>query len=573
MKSSESKMRKHSKLASIDNQLLLLPGNKLSKLIKDGSLTAAKLCELYSERIKRVQPVVNAMAQERFREALDEARSIDQLLADFRAGKPESEFGPEQLEMLRSPLLGVPISIKESIMVRGMRNSCGLWSRREVNATCDAVAVSNARRFGLIPICTTNIPECTLYWADCNNKVYGRTRNPYDPSRVSGASSGGEGALIGAAGSLLGLGSDIGGSLRLPAHYCGIFSHKASPFLISAEGNYPELIESRLRLFTLGPMCRYASDLRPLLKCLMSDKDNQKQDTYFKFQPENIGRMRAELAQKLDEQPDLSQIKIFHFKFNQESKLKGRHSVRVQKEIMEAQQEVLDHLSSKFNLQVEHVNLDKFLRKTMITLQCMLRSGGTVDRDTSFVENEVENLFGINSMTVELLKMPLGLSKHTLESLLAILMGMAVPNERAKAFALCERFEKLAAELKADMDRILGDSGVLIMPTLPTVAYKHNVPLLKSLDLRFTAIFNILQLPVTHATLRLNKKNRLPFGFSLASRAYNDHLTIALAEELEQAFGGWQEPNPSGSVLADVTPLDSKTDSSVPIKTSELVSA
>lgn len=537
--------KKHRKLAPIDDQLLLTPANKLSKLIKEGSLSSAKLCQLYIDRINEVQPVINAVTQDRYQLALEEAGRLDQLLADFRDGKAERELSAEQLELLQSPLLGVPLSVKESIQVKGMRNSCGLLNRRDVDADQDAVVVNNARRFGLIPICTTNIPEATIYWADCQNKVYGRTKNPYDPARVSGASSGGEGALLGAGGSLVGIGSDIGGSLRIPAHFCGIFSHKPSPFLVSAEGNFPEVTENRRRLFTLGPMCRYATDLRPMFKCLMSDKNNSKQDTYFKYQPDNISQARAQLLAKLDEPVDLSKIKLFYFNFNQSSQLKGTQSMRVSSEFMSAQQEVLDHFRSKFKCQTEHLNLDKFIKNNLIIWQCMLKSAGTADRDTVYQERELEDIFGIDSMLAEMIKMPFGLSKHTKESLMVLMLGSAVPKDRAKAFPLCERFEKLNADLTKELATILGDSGVLLVPTLPNVAYKHNISLLKTMDIRLPAMFNIFQLPVTHATLRLSEKSGLPFGFSMASQPFNDHLTIALAEEIELTFGGWRQPGSS----------------------------
>lgn len=504
------------------------------------------------ERIKQVQPLINAMAQDRFEEALDEARRIDELLARFRSGGPESEFTADQLEQLRSPLLGVPISIKESVMIKGMRNSCGLFDRRNTLAQEDAVAVKNVQRFGMIPICTTNIPECTLFWADCQNTVYGRTLNPYDLSRITGSSSGGEGALIASGGSVIGVGSDIGGSLRIPAHYCGIYSHKPSPFLVNSEGNFPPLKEPRLRMFTLGPMCRYASDLRPLLKCLLTDKNNAKQDTYFKFQPENIGELRKTVLQRLDESIDLSRVKFYYFNFNTASELKGKQSVQVQSEIMEAQQEVLGHFASKYNCRTEHINLDSYLKKTFVGWQCMLRCGGTVDRDTSYEEDELKEVFGINNVALELIKIPLGLSKHTKETLLTIILGSTVPREREKAFPLCEKYEKFAASFKAELEETLGDDGVLVMPTLPTVAYKHNVSLLKTPDIRFTSLFNMLQLPVSHATIRLDKKHRMPYGVSIAAKQYNDPLTIAIAEEIELAFGGWTPPTPSPNLVKDI---------------------
>lgn len=535
-------------------------------------LKSETVIEAYIERIRQVQPHINAMCEDRFEDARREARAIDALLDEFRSGrKPEGEFTSEQLEMLRSPLLGVPVSIKESIGVRDMRHSAGLYDRRDTRAQSDAVVVRNARRYGMVPICTTNVPEGTLFWADCRNTVYGRTLNPYDLTRVTGASSGGEGALLAAAGSVVGMGSDIGGSLRIPAHFCGINSHKPSPFLVSTQGNWPPVYGSRLRLFTLGPMCRYASDLRPMLKCMLLDaldEDNKRnQDKNLdetieqdeqtrllhlqmtnKFKPTNINELRRQVLTKLDEPIDLCQIKLFYFNFNTESKLKGRRKLHVQREIMDAQQEVIDHFRSKFSCQVQHVDLDKFLKKTLVTWQCMMLGAGVEgEREQDYDEHRFESEFGLqNSAVLELMKLALGASKHTKEAVLASLVGIVVPRDRSKAFPMGERFERHAEEMRRELDELLGDNGVLVVPTLPSIAYKHHHALIKTPDLRHVALFNVCQMPVSCATFKIDKKHRMPFGFSFATRVYNDHIGITVAEEVELAFGGWQPPTPAG---------------------------
>lgn len=535
--------KRQGKLAPVCDRLLQTPAHKLSAMIREGQLSSARLCELFAERIRQVQPLINCMCEERFSEALAEARRIDQLLAELRSGaKREADCSREEREMLGSPLLGVPLSVKESVQVKGMRNSCGLWARRNCVAEDDAVVVKNARRFGMIPICTTNVPECTLFWADCQNPVYGRSLNPYDLARITGASSGGEGGLLAAAGSLIGIGSDIGGSLRIPAHFCGVYAHKPSPFLLSSEGNFPQIKEARLRMFTLGPMCRYASDLRPLLKCLLSDQANAKQDTYFQHQPDDIGALRSALIERLDERVQLNGLRLLYFDWNQASQLVGRQSVRVDDELMLAQQEVLEHFRSKFACRLEHFNLDGYIKKILITWQCMLRCASKEDRDAAYEDDELKQIFGIRSMGLEFLKIPFGLSRHTKESLLTLILGSAVPVEREKAFALCEKFEAHGRELRAGIQEALAGNAVLLMPTLPTVAYKHNVSLTKTPDIRFPSLFNVLELPVTHAALRLDKKHQMPYGLSIAARPYQDHLTLAVAEEIESAFGGWTPP-------------------------------
>lgn len=247
--------------------------------------------------------------------------------------------------------------------------------------------------------------------------------------------------------------------------------------------------------------------------------------------------------EKLDETIDLSQLKFYYFDFNNASELKGKHALHVQTELMEAQQEILDHFRSKYNATVEALNPDKYLRRVFITWKCMMLCGGTVDRETSYDDTELANMFGIHNLAMEFIKMPLGLSKHTKEALLAMAISSTGPRDKKQAFELCEKFEKYATEIKDDIESKLGENGVLIMPTLPTVAYKHNASLFKTEDIRFPSLFNVLQLPVTHATVRLDKKHRLPFGISIAAKQYNDPTTLAVAEEIELAFGGWTPPS------------------------------
>lgn len=143
----------------------------------------------YIDRIKAVQPIINAVTDERFDEALNEARQLDERLKSIRERRngPASNgnvnyndnkdkdqisdnipYDNDQDRLLwQSPLAGVPISVKESIGVKGLKQTCGLWARRDCIAQEDSVVVENARKLGIIPIVATNVPEMTLYWADC----------------------------------------------------------------------------------------------------------------------------------------------------------------------------------------------------------------------------------------------------------------------------------------------------------------------------------------------------------------------------------------------------------------------
>jgi len=128
----------------------------------------------------------------------------------------------------------------------------------------DATAVARLRAAGFIVIATTNLSEVCL-WYESDNPVYGRTGNPYDIHRTCGGSSGGEGAVVGAGVTPVGLGSDIGGSIRMPAHFCGVFGHKPTGGLVPNTGQIPY---GPTRLCTTGPIAAHAEDLWPLLHAL-----------------------------------------------------------------------------------------------------------------------------------------------------------------------------------------------------------------------------------------------------------------------------------------------------------------
>jgi fatty acid amide hydrolase 2 len=165
------------------------------------------------------------------------------------------------------PLLGVPCTIKESFAVKGMPNCAGLLARRDHRAETTAPSVQRLIDAGAIPLGLTNISELTL-WCESDNRVYGRSSTPYDSSSAAGGSSGGEGAAVGSGASPFGLGSDIAGSIRIPAFFCGVFGHKPSNGLVPHTGSYPVPHGEAKRLLGFGPLARRAEDLMPVLRIL-----------------------------------------------------------------------------------------------------------------------------------------------------------------------------------------------------------------------------------------------------------------------------------------------------------------
>ncbi|KQK78985.1 fatty-acid amide hydrolase 2-like protein [Amazona aestiva] len=224
----------------------------------EGLVTCVEVVEAYVERIREVNPLVNAVVKDRFEEALQEARQVDQLLSEG----PGNDCLEEKF-----PLLGVPITVKEAFSLHGMPNTSGLVSRRNVVATSDATVVSRLKQAGAIPLGVTNCSELCM-WYESSNRVYGRTNNPYDLQRIVGGSSGGEGCVLAAACSVTGVGSDIGGSIRMPAFFNGIFGHKPTTGVVPNDGQFPNAQGVRTSFLCTGPMCRYAEDLELMLRVM-----------------------------------------------------------------------------------------------------------------------------------------------------------------------------------------------------------------------------------------------------------------------------------------------------------------
>lgn len=214
----ELKPRK--KLPPIEDPLLLKPANHLVTEIRNHQLKCENLIKAYIDRIKQVQPILNCVVDERFDEAIKEAKQIDEMIMS----------GSHDLSLY--PLLGIPFTCKELTWMKGLHNSAGLVKRKNVVSTEDAEVIRLMKQAGGILLCATNISELGL-WFESTNYVYGTTKNPYDTRRMVGGSSGGEGCLISACGSLIGIGSDIGGSIRMPAFFNGIFGHKPTASKIS----------------------------------------------------------------------------------------------------------------------------------------------------------------------------------------------------------------------------------------------------------------------------------------------------------------------------------------------------
>jgi amidase len=236
------------------NRTLTLSGTKQAELIREGSISSAELIAAHLARIDDVNPKLNAVVETLRDSALRDADGVDRRRA---AGEP------------MRPLEGVPFSIKDSIEVRGTVCSAGTLGFQHAEPSAeDATLVTRLRDAGAIPIARTNLPDL-LFAFESDNLIFGRTNNPYDLTRTSGGSSGGESALIAAGGSPFGLGSDAAGSVRLPAHYCGISSLKPTSGRLARTGHVPAAGGWLETVWQIGPMARRVEDLWTMMPILL----------------------------------------------------------------------------------------------------------------------------------------------------------------------------------------------------------------------------------------------------------------------------------------------------------------
>lgn len=214
-------------------------------------VSAVELAKAAIARIEACDKEVNAVCVRDFSRALEAAKAADQALA-----KGETR-----------PLLGIPMTVKESFNVAGLPTTWGFLPQKDFIAAEDSVAVARSKSAGAVVLAKTNVPVGLADWQSYN-EIYGVTNNPFDLGRSPGGSSGGSSAALAAGYGALSLGSDIGGSLRVPAHFCGIYAHKPTFALAPSRGHAPPgmpPIPISRDLAVIGPMARSAADLELLL--------------------------------------------------------------------------------------------------------------------------------------------------------------------------------------------------------------------------------------------------------------------------------------------------------------------
>jgi amidase len=221
------------------------------ELLSTGAISVMELAEAHIRQIERLNPRLNAFAD------------FDAEKVRARARMHDAWKGSRE----RRPLFGLPVTVKSSIATRGLKCEIGSVLHKGEVPAHDAIAVARMRAAGALILGTTNCPEFLMAY-ETDNLLHGQTRNPWDLERTPGGSSGGESAAIAAGMSAAGLGSDSGGSVRVPTHFTGICSLKPTPGRIPGRGHLPPCVGPFQILGAVGPMARTIADVALLFKLL-----------------------------------------------------------------------------------------------------------------------------------------------------------------------------------------------------------------------------------------------------------------------------------------------------------------
>lgn len=469
--------------------ILAESASTLARKIKNKELKSEELVTAVIERIKEVNPIINAIAAERYEAALEEARQVDALIA---AGLSDDEAKEK-------PFLGVPLTTKESQAVKGMPLTMGLLSRRDEVATEDSEAIVRLKNAGAIVLAASNLPEL-LVWQETRNLVYGITKNPHHTGRTPGGSSGAEAALTASYATTISLCSDLGGSTRMPAFYCGMFGHHPTAGTTNCRGVFFRKGDEESML-TLGFITKHVEDLAPLTKIVAGNK--------------------ADLL-KLDRNVEMKDIKFYYMESSKDytvSSIRSDLKKTMKRVITKISQEVTDSANAPEAYNHEGFNYMYTLWKYWMTKE--------PDNTARLYTNNTGEANGF----VELIKKMCGLSNHCLFSIIRLLEVQVMPKVDS-VWA-----EKLTRDLKDDLFSKLGNNGVLLFPSAPQSAPYHYSCYLRPFNFAYFAIVNALKCPATQVPLGRDSQG-LPIGIQVVAAPYNDALCFAVAKYLEKEFSG-----------------------------------
>ncbi len=461
--------------------LCALSGTAQARLIRSGEVSASELVEAHLLRIAKVNPCLNAVCEVMERTARQSAAAVD---------RARSQGNP------LPPLAGVPFSIKDSIEVQDTVCTAGTLGRRSAApSTRDATVVARLRAAGAIPIARTNLPDL-LFAFESDNLIRGRTNNPYDFSRTSGGSSGGEAALIAACGSPFGLGSDAAGSVRLPAHFCGIASIKPTSGRLPRTGHVPPAGAWIETLWQIGPLARRVEDLCAVMPLLAS--------------PDGCDHTVVGMPFGDPAEVRMKDLRVAFFTDNgivpaesETAAVVREAAAALEHEVSRMEEQRPPGVEESYDLEMKMIGPDGG-----DGLRAYLTAVGST-RTHPLLEGWLEKL----------------------ESYRTTIDGFGA------YWAALDRF-------RARMFAFLDDYDAILSPVSAQAALPHG----SSIDER---IFRGFSYTMTHnltgwpaAVVRCGRTTAgLPIGVQIAARPWREDVALSIAAHLESALGGWQ-PSP-----------------------------
>lgn len=465
-----------------DNEILSMDASTLAKKIASQEISSLRATKVFIAHLKKVNDKINCLVEDRFEQALAEAEKADEEIQQNGVGNKK--------------LLGVPISMKESFDVAGMKTTGGLISRKDAVSDKDADVVKALKAEGAIILGKTNTPTL-CFCQETDNKLYGRTNNPWDLSKTAGGSSGGEGALIAVGGAAAGLGSDIGGSIRFPSHFNGVIGFKSGNRQVSQEGSFPYTdIPLQERMLGIGPMAKSVEDVKLIY---------------------NI------IAKKPAPRKDISNFKI---------KILPRTNYPISDDTAKMLDTIYEQLKDDFDAKKA---VPPFLDKVALIWQEIMSIDGG--------ENIAELVFGSKRNDVkEYMKELLSGKSEVHRYLSWALIGANLFKPSKKRV---EEIEAFLAKGDVQLDEYL-ENRILILPVYHTSALEHGKVYSEIFSVRktylkympYVAYANVWGLPALTIPIQTDRHN-MPIAVQLISKNGNEDALFQLGEILESQNRGY----------------------------------
>jgi len=473
---------------------------ELSAALAAKNVSAVELAQDAIDRIERHDAKINAICVRDFERGLKAARAADAALA-----RGETR-----------PLLGIPLTVKESYNVAGLPTTWGFPAQKDFTPPEDALAISRIKAAGGVILGKTNVPVGLADWQSYN-EIYGITNNPFDLGRTPGGSSGGSAAALAAGYGPLSLGSDIGGSLRVPAFHCGVYAHKPTFALVPSRGHtpppFPPLPLDR-DLAVIGPMARGAADLTLLLDAIAGPDPLEAGKAYkLALPPPRHGELKNFRVLVIDTDPVMPTSK----------------SMRAAIEKLAA-------------------NLGK--------------AGATIARASPLLPDFAASSRLYMRMLMSFLAA--SFAPETYADALAAAAKLAPDDisltaERLRGIGLSHRDWLMAeggrARLRAQWRELFKSFDAVICPVMPTPAYPHDhspdqdarrieidgKAYVYPDQLAWAGIATLPGLPATAIPIGLSPEG-LPVGVQIVGPWLEDRTPLKLAELIEREFGGFVPP-------------------------------